>query len=108
MNPLEKAEEIIACSMDAMNEALDGSLLPESHEYMKTLIRMQLKVAIYEAIDYMAPEIVQAESAVSHGNVILDLLGEADSTRIAQLNKSDPYEFEGGRIVVNGGGCSPR
>lgn len=45
---------------------------------------------------------------IANGHFVIERLGTSDSTRISDLSKNDPIEFEGGRIVVSGGGCSPR
>ena len=62
MNPAEAAEEIIACRMASINEALDDSLLPETNHYMKHLIRMQIHIAAYEAMNYAINEIEQSDT----------------------------------------------
>jgi len=45
---------------------------------------------------------------VSNGHYNLEAIGEVGNIKMAQLDKSDPYIFEGGRMIVGGGGCSPR
>jgi hypothetical protein len=50
MNAIETAENIVACRMTSIDEVLTMAVKPESLEAVKQLIRIQLDIAIGEAM----------------------------------------------------------
>jgi hypothetical protein len=59
MNAIETAENIVACRMTSIDEVLTMAVKPESLEAVKQLIRIQLDIAIGEAMTAVIDDFIQ-------------------------------------------------
>jgi len=67
MNAIETAENIVACRMTSIDEVLTLAVNPESLEAVKSLIRIQLDIAIGEAMTAVIDDFIQDGANDNHG-----------------------------------------
>jgi hypothetical protein len=67
MNAIETAENIVACRMTSIDEVLTATVKPECLEAVKHLIRIQLDIAIGEAMTAVIDDLIQDGAKDNHG-----------------------------------------